>query len=92
MSDSYIETTVINNKLIIVSKDLAKPVVLSYNSSTDTVSQSTISIEVRDIWGVNDGLLVDDRPGSLSTTHKYNLRNQGWNPTISTIRNFGQRD
>ena len=85
LSDSNIETTVINNKLIIVSKDLAKPVVLSYNSSTDTVSQSTISIEVRDIWGVNDGLLVDDRPGSLSTTHKYNLRNQGWNPTISTV-------
>ena len=85
LNDSNIETTVINNKLIIVSKDLSKPVVLSYNSSTDVVSQTTISIEVRDIWGVDDGLLIDERPGSLSNTHKYNLRNQGWNPTISTV-------
>jgi hypothetical protein len=85
LSNSEIETTVINNKLIIVSKELSKPVVLSYVSSTDTVSQETIGIDVRDIWGIDDGLLVDDRPGTLSNSHKYNLRNQGWNPTISTV-------
>jgi hypothetical protein len=85
LSNAEIETTVINNRLIIVSKELPKPVVLTYNSSTDVVSQSTITINVRDIWGIDDGLSIDNRPANLSNTHKYNLRNQGWNPTISTV-------
>jgi hypothetical protein len=85
LSSAEIETTVINNKLIIVSKELSKPVVLTYSSSTDVVSQSTITINVRDIWGIDDGLSIDNRPATLSNTHKYNLRNQGWNPTISTV-------
>ena len=85
LSSAEIETTVINNKLIIVSKELPKPVVLTYSSSTDVVSQSTITINVRDIWGIDDGLSIDNRPATLSNTHKYNLRNQGWNPTISTV-------
>tara|TARA_R110002012_G_scaffold16117_2_gene62768 strand:- start:9139 stop:11391 length:2253 start_codon:yes stop_codon:yes gene_type:complete len=79
-----IETTVINNKLIIVSNDLSKPVVLTYNRSTEAVSSSEITLEVRDIWGVDDGLLDNIRPTTLSQTHKYNLRNQGWNENIVT--------
>jgi hypothetical protein len=84
LSDGEIETATINNKLIIVSEDLTYPVLLAYNSTTDTVSQSNITVEVRDIWGVDDGLLVNQRPSTLSSTHKYNLRNQGWSPTIQT--------
>lgn len=84
LGDADIETSTINNKLIIVSTDLTDPVVLEYDSGTDTVSQTTITIEVRDIWGVDDGLLVNQRPASLSNEHKYNLRNQGWSPTIQT--------
>jgi len=85
LGSADIETTVINNKFIIVSKELSKPVVLTYNSTTDVVSQSTITINVRDIWGIDDGLSIDNRPASLTNSHKYNLRNQGWNPTISTV-------
>jgi len=85
LSNSKIETTVINNTLVIVSKDLAKPVILTYNPTTDVVSQSTIDIKVRDIWGVDDGLAEDNRPSSLSNSHKYNLRNQGWNTSIVTV-------
>jgi hypothetical protein len=84
LSNGEIETATINNKLIIVSEDLTYPVLLAYNSTTDTVSQSNITVEVRDIWGVDDGLLVNQRPSTLSNTHKYNLRNQGWSPTIQT--------
>ena len=84
LGDAEIETATINNKLIIVSEDLTYPVLLSYNSTTDTVSQTTITVEVRDIWGVDDGLLVNHRPTTLSNEHKYNLRNQGWSPTIQT--------
>ena len=84
LSNNNIETAVINNQLIIVSKDIDKPVLLSYNSTTDTVTQSTIDIKVRDIWGLVDGLGDDERPATLSDEHKYNLRNQGWNENIVT--------
>ncbi len=84
LGDADIETSTINNKLIIVSEDLTYPILLSYNSSTDTVTQSTITVEVRDIWGVDDNLLVNQRPTTLTVKHKYNLRNQGWSPTVQT--------
>ena len=84
LNNADIETTAINNKLIIVSKDLAKPVVLSYDKSSKAVSSSDITIEIRDIYGVNDGLLDNIRPVTLTQTHKYNLRNQGWNESIVT--------
>ena len=84
LSTSNIETTVINNKLIIVSEDLAKPIVLSYNKTTEAVTSSEITLYIRDIYGVNDGLNDDVRPTTLSNTHKYNLRNQGWNESVVT--------
>ena len=84
LSNNKIETSVINNKCVIVSKDLPAPVLLSYNKSTGNVSQSTISLEIRDIYGVEDSLFLDTRPTTLSNEHKYNLRNQGWNKNIVT--------
>ena len=85
LSNSNIETTTINNKLIIASADLDYPIVLSYNPSTEAVTQENKIIYVRDIWGVDDGLENDIRPATLTQTHKYNLRNQGWNESIVTV-------
>jgi len=85
LSNAKLQTAVINNKCILVSEDLSKPVLLSYNSTTDTVTQTTIDIKVRDIWGLEDGLDVDERPAALSIEHKYNLRNQGWAENIVTV-------
>ena len=84
LNNAKIQTAVINNKCIIVSEDLNLPVLLTYNSTTDTVTQSTIDIKVRDIWGLDDGLDVDERIATLSNDHKYNLRNQGWSENIVT--------
>jgi hypothetical protein len=84
LSNNNIETSTLNNQLIIVGKDLDKPVVLSYDYTTDTVSQRTVDIKVRDIWGLDDSLEDDERPATLSDEHKYNLRNQGWNENIVT--------
>jgi len=84
LSNAKLQTAVINNKCILVSEDLSKPVLLSYNTSTDTVTQDTIDIKVRDIWGLNDGLDVDERIATLDNDHKYNLRNQGWSENIVT--------
>jgi len=39
---------------------------------------SPINIKVRDLWGVEDSLDVDERPTTLTPQHDYNLRNQGW--------------
>ena len=82
VSNGTLETAIINNKLIIVGSQLEQPILLSYNKSTEAVTSSAISIYVRDIWGVDDGLTISARPSTLSAAHKYNLRNQGWNTSI----------
>lgn len=84
LANAEIETTVINNLFIIVSSDLPIPVQLTYTPSTDTVTQTTVSILVRDLWGIADSLSIDSRPTTLSTLHKYNLRNQGWSTKVQT--------
>ena len=85
LSNADIETTVINNTCVVASEDLLHPVKLTYNPSTDTVSQSQLVLKIRDLYGVNDSLDVDERPSSLSNTHKYNLRNQGWSPEVVAV-------
>lgn len=79
-----IETAVVNNYLIIVGGGLSQPVALYYTRATQGVGYSYIPIQVRDLWGISDGLNVRDRPVDLSILHEYNLRNQGWNPAIKT--------
>jgi hypothetical protein len=89
LNKADIDTAVINNSLIVSSSDLAAPILLTYNVTTEAVSQSNITLKVRDIWGVDDGLVLNERPQgtvedppALTDTHKYNLRNQGWNERI----------
>ena len=92
LSNSKIETAVLNNACILVSDDLSKPIKLTYNSSTDTVSQSEITLKIRDLYGVYDGLDNNERPSSISNTHKYNLRNQGWSPDVVVVSAGGSAD
>jgi len=91
LSTSDIDTTVINNNLVLVSEELAIPILLKYDSVNDVVSQSYVSVQVRDIWGVQDDSGITDRPGTLSDEHKYNLRNQNWLETYidSTFSSLG---
>lgn len=84
LGDNKIQVSIINNKCIIVSEDLSKPVLLTYNRTTQAVTQSSLTLEIRDLYGVDDGLDENKRPSTLSNTHKYNLRNQGWNTNIKT--------
>lgn len=85
LSNANIETAVISNKCVIASEDLLHPVKLSYNPTTDTVTQSQLILKIRDLYGVDDSLDVDERPSSLSNAHKYNLRNQGWSPEVVSV-------
>lgn len=54
------------------------PFYVTYNADSNTLSASAINIQIRDFEGVDDGLEITDRPGSLTNSHTYNLYNQGW--------------
>jgi hypothetical protein len=78
LDSADIDTTVVSNKFIIASEELAKPVVLTYDDILDVVSDTTITVEVRDFWGIYENVADTDRPTTLTDIHKYNLRNQNW--------------
>jgi hypothetical protein len=61
-----------------VTSGTAKPFYLSYNPTTQVVTLSQITMQIRDTFGVEDGLAVDTNPATLSAAHQYNLLNQGW--------------
>lgn len=63
---------------------------LEYNASTGAVSIQSRDIWVRDIWGADDGLAVDNHPATLSQEHRYNLWNQGWADGKITAYNTSQ--
>lgn len=79
-----IDSAVLNGYLVITSADFDNPIYLSYDPSTDTVTKEDIEIKIRDFYGVDDTLDVNDRPVTLSEEHKYNLINQGWIDSIIT--------
>lgn len=67
----------------------SSPVYISYNPGTGGVNLTQYSIKIRDLFGVDDGLAVDNRPGSLSAEHNYNLLNQGWTNSLITTYKTG---
>lgn len=67
---------------LFVAHSHCSTIYVKYNPDTDTISVNTITIKIRDLEGVEDGLAVDTRPdGSISVEHFYNLYNQGWGAT-----------
>ena len=63
--------------LFVASKKL-KPFYVTYTAASDSITNTEIGIQIRDFDGVDDSLNIDEEPSSLSTTHSYNLKNQGW--------------
>jgi len=76
-----------NGKLF-VSHPKLDPIKIEYDSDTDTMEVSRISLRIRDLEGLDDELEVNERPSTLSEEHKYNLRNQGWFPGVVKLRPF----
>ena len=62
-------------QLFVVSQHI-KPLRIEYDGSTFTVTE--LGITIRDFDGLDDGLLIDERPDRLFKSHYYNLLNQGW--------------
>jgi hypothetical protein len=68
----------VNGILLCTSSDFKYPLKISYDTDTDTMTVTQQNILVRDLWGVDDGLAVDEEPNPLTDKHNYNLLNQGW--------------
>lgn len=75
--DFPISLTSANGRCIVSSKCI-DPILLTYNSTSESLSSSRITIRIRDFEGVSDGLGINTRPSVLTKPHKYNLLNQGW--------------
>lgn len=73
--------------LVMVVAEQKQPYIFQYNTATSLITFTRQTIQIRDLFGVEDIFNNNDlysstglqiRPVSLSQAHKYNLRNQGW--------------
>lgn len=78
-------------KLIVTTQN-TDPIIIEYDSSTDTISVTEITVSVRDFEGFASPYAVDVEKtqsewGSFYTKALYNLYNQGWTDTqIATYK------
>ncbi len=78
IGSAAIATSVGKGTLFVASGEI-DPFYLEYDPLLDTITATSITIEVRDFNGVDDGEATESRPtGALANDHKYNLLNQGW--------------
>jgi hypothetical protein len=85
IGDTIATVSAINGYLIVTSKEFS-PFYLEYDEATDTITKTAIAFSIRDLFGIDDGLAVNNRPSTLSQDHKYNLLNQGWElPQITSF-------
>lgn len=76
IGQEQIAASTINGDLVVVGISGGE-VRVFYEENNDILEKS-YSIKVRDIWGVDDPLAVDERSNSLTAAHAYNIANQGW--------------
>ena len=81
--------TAVNGVLIVASSEMGNPIYIEYTTggigTSREIRGEAITLKVRDLWGVDDGLPIDERPPKLSGNHKYNLKNQGWSGSSTGI-------
>ena len=75
-------------KLIVTSKS-TEPILITYDSSTDTITVATITIQIRDFIGFQSPYAINVEKtaaewtsAGLLTQARYNLYNQGWTDTL----------
>lgn len=71
----------VKGALVVVGESIP-PLLFTYDG-TD-ISVTKINLKIRDVYGVDDGLYVSERPSTLTDEHKYNLENQGWYENLHT--------
>lgn len=83
------------NGLLFITHPNCDPIRISYDTTSDTATDTSITIKVRDFEGdTADPNAVDTRPtatlAGLNVAHKYNLYNQGWTTTNLTAWDTAQ--
>ncbi len=73
--------------LFVVSPHMV-PLKITYDGSNFTATE--ITIQQRDFEGLEDNLVIDERPTALDKSHYYNLLNQGW--TDENLNTFAGLD
>jgi hypothetical protein len=63
---------------LFVTHPFCNPFYVEYDADTDDITETVITIKIRDFEGVEDDLDVEERPATLEEDHEYNLYNQGW--------------
>lgn len=75
------------NGYLFIAHPYMDPLAVKYDTATDTFTITQISIQIRDVKGLDESsIAVDNRPTVLTTTHKYNLYNQGWSALLSVAQ------
>lgn len=79
LRNSILSFSQINGKLIVVGEFL-EPLMIKYDDSgaTPILDVTILQIRERDLYGIEDGIPVTDKPVVLTNTHEYNLWNRGW--------------
>jgi len=73
--------------VIFVASKKIDPFLVEYDAGSDSITETQISLKIRDFDGLDESPAIDpdNEPATLSTTHDYNLKNQGWSSPGSGI-------
>lgn len=63
---------------LFVTSPTNEVVAIAYDLGAGTFSTTQVNLEVRDFDGIDESVANDTRLATLTSTHEYNLRNQGW--------------
>lgn len=64
--------------LLLVTSSATEPCYIKYDVTADTLTKVDVTLLIRDLVGIDDGVAVTTRPSVLTPEHKYNLFNAGW--------------
>jgi len=66
--------------LVFISSQKIEPFSVEYDPTGDSITETQINIQIRDFEGLDEdpALENNDEPATLSISHDYNLKNQGW--------------
>ncbi len=70
-------SAVLNGRFICVNGS-QNVFILTYDEEEDEITVKTSRLEIRDLFGVDDEMDVEERLATCSDAHRYNLHNQGW--------------
>lgn len=73
------------NASLFVAHPSIQPIVVRFDTNTNTFSTSTIDISIRDFKFLNKEITNEVQPATLTDLHKYDMYNQGWSDdTLAT--------